>query len=285
MNITFEKIGEIFAARVHGADLRRPLDDSDVESIENGLAQYGVLVFAGQLLDDDLQQAFIECFGEPVVATRKEIRSHHPHFYDIGTVDDHGVPILADTVKHRYQLANLLWHTDGSFMQPPNRITALHARLLPPIAPPTEYADMRAAWATLPSDVRDKIDDLMVEHSLCYSREKMGMPASDFSDETLREQKPVQHPLVRTHPRTGKRSLYLASHASRIIGWPLAEGRALIDTLTAHATQARFVYSHAWRDHDLVIWDDSWTMHRATPYGGPHPRNLRWCGVRELAPV
>ncbi len=177
----------------------------------------------------------------PVVATRKEIRSHHPHFYDIGTVDDHGVPIAADIVKHRYQQANLLWHTDGSFMQPPHRITALHARVLPPVAPPTEYADMRGAWAALPPDVRDNIDDLMVEHSLCYSREKMGMPASDFSDETLREQKPVRHPLVRTHPRTG--TAVALSGVARVANHRLAPcGRARADRhahRACHAGQVR----------------------------------------------
>lgn len=178
-----------------------------------------------------------------------------------------------------------MWHTDGSQNQPPIRITALHARVLPPAPPPTEYADMCAAWDALPASRQKELDGLVVEHSIFWSREKMGISMSDFSEDTLATRKPVLHPLVRTHPISGRKSLYLASHASHVIGWPLEKGRALIEELTEFATQPQFTYSLQWNPNDLAMWDDSWTMHRSTPYSEPHPRVMRWCAVRELEAV
>jgi alpha-ketoglutarate-dependent 2,4-dichlorophenoxyacetate dioxygenase len=285
MSVRFERIGQTFAARIHGVDLARGIGPAEVEAIEEGLARNGVLVFENQRIDDDAQQAFIQQFGPPHQAVLKEIASNHPHFYDIGTVDFEGNLRAKDSIAELYMRANLLWHTDGTQNQPPIRLTALHARVLPPEPPPTEYADMHAAWEALSPDMQRSLEGLVVEHSIYRSREQMGMKMSDFSEESLRARKPVQHPLVRTNPRTGWKSLYLASHASHVIGWPLEKGRRLIEELIAHATQPRFVYSHAWSLHQLVMWDDSWTMHRATPYEGGHPRHLRWCAVRELEAV
>ena len=285
MNISFEPIGETFAARVHGADLKTGIGPQEAEQIEDALARFGVLVFHNQDIGDDEQQAFIQQFGPPVVTRLKEIATSHPHFYDISTVDDEGNPIPADSARGMYLQANLLWHTDGSQNQPPIRLTALHGRVLPPVPPDTQYADMRAAWNALPASRRAELDGLTVEHNILWSREQIGMKAEDFSEETRRERVPVHHPLVRTNARTGAKSLYLASHASHIVGRPLEEGRALIKELMEFATQPQFVYSHAWSQNDLVMWDDSWTMHRATPYKDKYPRQMRWCGVRELHPV
>ena len=286
MTIQFNKIGNTFVAEATGIDLRDGIDAAMAKTIDMALATYGVLIFPGQLINDDHQQAFIQQFGPPhITGTLKELASDHPHFYDIGTVNPDGTPISNESVRGMYLLANLLWHTDGSQNQPPIRLTALHARVLPPVPPPTEYADMRTAWEDLPGERQREIDDLVVEHSVFHSRSKMGMKLEDFSAETRAERKAVQHPLVRTHSLTGRKSLYLASHASHVIGWPVEKGRALIDELTAHATRPKYVYSHAWRPNDLVMWDDTWTMHRSTPYKDPHPRQLRWCAVRELEAV
>jgi alpha-ketoglutarate-dependent 2,4-dichlorophenoxyacetate dioxygenase len=285
MAVSFERIGKTFAARIHGVDLARGIGPVEVEAVEEGLARHGVLVFENQHIDDDAQQAFIQQFGPPHQAVLKEIASNHPHFYDIGTVDGEGNLREKDSIAELYMRANLLWHTDGTQNQPPIRLTALHARVLPPEPPPTEYADMHAAWEALSPEMQRALEGLVVEHSIYRSREQMGMKMSDFSEESLRARKPVEHPMVRTNPRTGWKSLYLASHASHVIGWPLEKGRRLIEDLIAHATQPQFVYSHAWRPHQMVMWDDSWTMHRATPYEGSHPRHLRWCAVRELEAV
>ncbi len=283
--IRFERIGRTFVARATSIDLRQAPTPAQVAAIEAGLAEYGVIVFGGQPIDEVQQYAFIKSFGQPTVATLKEIAGANHNFFDVGTVDDDGKPIAHDSVRYEYLMANRLWHTDGSFNQPPIRLTALLARVLPPVPPPTEYADMRAAWNALPPARQAKLDGLQVVHSVLRSREQMGMTAEKFSSETLTTRKPVEHPLVRTHPGNGRKSLYLASHASHVVGWPFEEGRALIEELIAFATQPQFVYSHPWEVHDLVLWDDRWTMHRATPYDAPHPRKMRQCSVRETEPV
>lgn len=281
-------IGKEFAAIVRGIDLCAGVGGEVVEKIEQALADHGVLVFRNQPIDDDQQQAFIQQFGPPVVMMAEELKGgakSHPHFFDVTTVDEEGRPLPPESARGMYLLANKLWHTDGSQAQPPVRLSALSARTLPSAPPPTEYADMRAAYEGLPKEKQREIEGLMVQHDITYSRSKIGMKASDFSEKTLKSRPPVVHPLVRTNPRTGRKSLYLASHASKIIDWDLEKGRDLLDELTEFATQPQFVYSHQWQKHDLVMWDDSWTMHRATEYNNPEPRVMRWCGVRELEAV
>jgi alpha-ketoglutarate-dependent 2,4-dichlorophenoxyacetate dioxygenase len=240
-----KQVGRTFAAKVTGVDLRTRLDPATKDWIEDALAHYGVLALGPQKIDDDHQ----------------------------------------GSTRALVLLGNALWHTDGSQMQPPTRVSALHARVLPPSPPPTEYADMRAAWDALPGARQQEIEDLHVVHNFFWSREQIGMGIADFSEETVRLRPPVTHPLVRINPITGRKSLYLASHASHPIGWPIDEGRALIKGLIAHATRPDFVYSHDWEPDELVMWDDRWTMHRSTPYKELHPRKMRWCGARETEPV
>lgn len=288
MSLKLRPLGKEFAAEASGIDIAGGIGPQETEEIEQALAQYGVVAFRNQPLDDDQQQAFIQRFGPPAVIQLKEVKNttrNHPHFFDVSTVDDDGTPIAPDSPRGMYLRANLLWHTDGSQTQPPIRLTALSARQLPTNPPVTEYADMRGAYEALSRERQAQIEHMQVEHDIFYSRSKIGMDASSFSPEARSARPPVIHPLVRTNPRTGRRSLYLASHASRIIGLPLDQGRALIEELTAFATQPQFIYGHRWQPNDLLMWDDSWTMHRATPYSGPEPRTLRWSGVSELAPV
>lgn len=281
----YRKVGKSFAAEASGIDLRTRLSGSQVAGIEGALADYGVVIFRDQDLDADQQIAFIRNFGPDRNAGFKEVAGANPIFVDVGNVDDHGRPITMDSAQGAYLLANRLWHTDGSFLDRPIRLTGLLARELPPQPPPTEYADMRAAWNALSRERQAELEPLQVVHSILRSREQTGFTADKFSAQTLRDHPPVSHPLVRTHPFNGRKSLYLASHASHIVGWPLEQGRALIEQLIAYATQPQFVYSHQWRLHDLVMWDDRWTMHRATPYDAPHPRKMRQCAVHEVGPV
>jgi len=286
--LSLTRLGGTFAARVEGLDPRGMLSDAQIDSIDQALAEEGVLVFRWTPMTDDQQQAFIERFGPPSevkLAELQSARSAHPHFFDVTTVEDDGSPLDPAGPRAMYLKANLLWHTDGSQTQPPIRLTGLSARQLPSDPPDTQYADMRAAYEALDLATRLRIDAMKVEHSIFHSRALMGMKESDFTADARRRRPPVVHPLVRIHPRTGLKSLYLASHASHVIGLPIAEGRALIERLTAHATEPRFVYSHRWEPGDFVMWDDSWTMHRATPYSGREPRVLRWSGVREAADV
>lgn len=281
----FVKLGRTFAAEASGFDLGQPLAAVQVEAIERALADHGVVVFRDQNLDVPQQTAFIRNFGPDRNAGFKEVAGANPMFVDVGTVDDQGQPIALDSARGQYLLANRLWHTDGSFLERPIRLTALLARQLPPRPPPTEYADMRAAWDALPRRQQAELENLRVVHSIVRSREQIGFTAEKFDASTLKLHPAVEHPLVRTHPANGRKSLYLASHASHIVGWPFERGRALVDELIALATRRQFVYSHAWRLHDLVMWDDRWTMHRATPYDEPHPRKMRQAAVHETHPV
>ena len=286
MSLTIHPVDNTFAAEVHGIGPLAAITAGVAYEIEQALATHPVLCFRNANLDDDGQQAFIEHFGPPVEAKLKELTEgapKHPHMYDFSTVDEDGNPVKQNSARGLYLLANQLWHTDGTQIQPPIRISALSARKLPPVPPPTEYADMRAAWDALPPERQRALEGLMVEHSVFASRAKVGM--TDFSAETRAERPPVMHPLVRTHSRSGRKSLYLASHASHVEGMPLEQGEALLRELTEFATCPQFLYSHRWSEGDLLMWDDSCTMHRATPYSGTHPRIMRWCGVREPAPV
>ena len=278
-----------FVAEIKGLRLKGGVAQADYEEVERVLAQYGVLIVRNdEPMNDDDQEDLIVKFGPPVLSVIKTTPEHQgkktrPHFLDIATVDEEGNPLAKDSFEHLYHLANQIWHTDGTQVQPPIRVTMLSARVLPPNPPNTEYADMRAAYDALSDSDKQLINDLQVEHSIFHSRAKVGL--TEFPEEAIKMRPPVAHPLVRTHQISGRKSLYLASHASHIIGWDKTRGEALLERLTAHATQKQFVYSHPWRVGDMLIWDDSCTMHRATPYNDPHPRKMRWSGAQELHPV
>jgi alpha-ketoglutarate-dependent 2,4-dichlorophenoxyacetate dioxygenase len=182
---------------------------------------------------------------------------------DISNLDENGDIMNTDNRRRAYSLGNRLWHTDASFQDPPGRYSMLHAKVIPPAGADTEYADMRAAYDALPDDMKARLDGLRVHHSIAYSRQTLGFEFSSDEEDKL---KGAVHPLVRTIPRSKRRALYLASHASRIIDWPVPEARLLLRELIEHATQPPFVYRHRWSVGDLVIWDNRCTMHRATPF-------------------
>ena len=287
MALKVQSIQRDIAAEVAGVDLRDDIPQETVRQIEDALNKYVVLVFRNQAIDDDMQQRFIEKFGPPVATTNiKELvrKGHKPHLLDIATVDEDGNPLQQGSFYHLYMLANQLWHTDGSQSQPPIRLTALSARTLPPAPPNTEFADMRAAWDALPEARKAELEGLQAEHSIVYSRGLLGLGKEAFSEESASQRPPVAHALVRTQS-SGRKSLYLSSHASHIVGWPVERGRQLLQELTELATQRQFVYAHQWQAGDLVMWNDAASMHRALPYSDPHPRILRWSAVRELEPV
>jgi len=179
---------------------------------------------------------------------------------DISNLDESGEIMKSDNRKRMYGLGNRLWHTDASFQDPPGRYSMLSAKVVPPVDADTEFADMRAAYDALPDEEKARLEGLRVHHSIAYSRQTLGFEFSENEQDAL---KGAIHPLVRAIPRSGRHSLYLASHASRIIDWPVPEGRLLLRELIEHATQPRFVYRHQWRVGDLVIWDNRATMHRA----------------------
>ena len=268
MSLSFRKLHACFAAEASALDLRRVEDRRTLDEIRAGMDEYAVLVFREQRFLDAEQLAFARRFdgvlhtktGSAVV---RKNRFGNEALTDISNLDENGEILKSDDRRRAYSLGNRLWHTDASFQDPPGRYSMLSAKVVPPVAADTEFADMRAAYNALDAQTKAKLEGLKAHHSIAYSRQILGF---EFSEEEQEKLKGAVHPLVRTNPRTQRRSLYLASHASRIIDWPIPEGRLFLRDLTEHATQPQFVYRHAWRAGDLVIWDNRATMHRGRPF-------------------
>jgi alpha-ketoglutarate-dependent 2,4-dichlorophenoxyacetate dioxygenase len=268
MDPTFRSLHPLFAAEVGGIDLRLAQSAAVLDRIRAGMDQYAVLVFRDQPLTDADQLAFAQRLDGALhtktgISALQTNRFGNEALTDISNVTDRGEIMQAEDRRRAYSLANRLWHTDASFQDPPGRYSMLHARVVPPVAADTEYADMRAAYDELPEAIRARIEGLQAHHSIAYSRQTLGF---EFSEDEKERLKGAVHPLVRTLPRSQRKSLYLASHAFKIIGWPVPDGRLLLKDLMEHATQRQFVYRHSWRVGDLVIWDNRCTMHRATPF-------------------
>ncbi len=276
LNIT--PLHPLFVGEVRGIDLRNTEDRASLDAIRAGMDRYGVLVFRDQPFDDAEQLAFAQRFDGSLhtktgTSALGANRFGNEALTDISNVDEQGTVLAADDRRRHYGLANRLWHTDASFENPPGRFSLLSTRVLPPAGADTEFADMRAAWDALTPELQQQLEGLTVHHSIAYSRQTLGF---DFSPEELDKLRGAIHPLVRRNPATGRRSLYLASHASRIVEWSLAEGKLMLRELTEHATQTQFVYRHRWQEQDLVIWDNRATMHRARPFEDlKHRRELR----------
>ena len=227
--------------------------------------RYAVLVFRGQDINDEQQLAFSRNFGKVESSiggniTKLGQRRLGVDFADVSNLDENHQVYARDDRRRLFNLGNRLWHSDSSFRATPAKYSLLSARSLPENGPNTEFADMRAAYDALDPEIQAEVEDLVCEHSLLYSRGLLGF--TDFTDEERETFTPVRQVLVRDHPVTGRRSLFLASHAGTIVGWPMAEGRIFLRDLIEHATEPRFVYVHQWQIHDLVIWDNRQTMHR-----------------------
>ena len=265
-----------FGALVQGVDIAAGISAETAAEIEDAIDIYGVLVFRDQVLDDDTQYAFSQHFGEMETATgdiaRLEDRRLPMTVNDISNLDQHGNVVARDDRRRLFGLGNMLWHSDSSFKRVPAKFSLLSARAIPGSGGNTEFADMRAAWDALDPGLQAECRDLICEHSQLYSRGKLGF--DEFTEEERIKWAPVLQRLVRTHPRTGGLSLYLASHAGGIVGWPVPEARMFLMDLTEHATQRQFVYAHEWKQWDLVMWDNRVTMHRARRYDHTQRRDM-----------
>src|SRR5262245_6910536 len=288
MSASIRQIHPVFVGEVSGADIARPLSSDVVAAIEAGMDRYAVLVFRGQELTDDQQMAFIRNFGRIEDArgghiNKPEDRRLQVGMNDVSNLGKDGRPLDRDSRERAFNLGNMLWHSDSSFRAVPAKYSLLSARVVNPVGGNTEFADMRAAYDALDPATRARIEDLVCEHSLMHSRGLLGM--LDYSDEERSMFRPARQRLVRQHPVTGRKSLYLSSHAGAIVGMPLAEARILLRDLTEHATQPRFVYVHTWRPWDLVMWDNRQTMHRVRRYDDTLPRDMRRTTVAGDAPT
>ena len=268
----------VFAGEVSGIDITKPLSRDDVAAIEAGMDRYAVLVFHDQKVTDEQQMAFSLHFGvfeqgKGGNITKPEDRRLQINMGDVSNLGKDGRPLPLDSRQRAFNLGNMLWHSDSSYRAIPAKYSILSARVVNPVGGNTEFADMRAAYDALDADTKKLVEDLVCEHSLMYSRGSLGMV--EYSDEERAMFRPVRQSLVRTHPVSGRRSLYLSAHAGAIIGMPIAEARILLKDLTEHATQPAFVYAHQWRTWDVVMWDNRQMMHRARRYDEAQPRDMR----------
>jgi len=278
MALTFRKLHSHFAAEVSPVDLRRVHDPETLAAIRGGMDEYAVLVFREQPFADAEQLDFAQRLDGVLhtklgISALQKNRLGNEALGDISNLDENGEIMKSDNRRRMYGLGNRLWHTDASFQDPAGRYSMLSAKVVPPVDADTEYADMRAAYDALPEEEKARLEGLRVHHSIAYSRQTLGFEFSESEQDAL---KGAIHPLVRTIPRSKRRSLYVASHASRIIDWPVPEGRLLLRDLIEHATRPEFVYRHQWHVGDLVIWDNRATMHRARAFDdAKHRRELR----------
>ena len=278
MSLKFRKLHPLFAAEASGVDLRAVHDDETLERIRAGMDEHAVLVFRDQPFSSEEQLDFAtrldgELHRKTGIGVLLKSRFGDEALTDVSNVGADGEVLEANSRKRQYGVANRLWHTDASFQDPRGRYSMLAALVLPPVSADTEFADMRAAYDTLADETKARLEGLRVHHSIAYSRITLGF---EFSEDESGQLKGAIQPLVLENPGTGRRSLYLASHASRILDRPVPDGRLLLRDLIEHATRPDFVHRHSWRRGDFVIWDNRATMHRARPFDDTrHRREMR----------
>ncbi len=281
MAIEVRPLSPSFAAEIGGIDLSRPMDAATVRTLWDAIDRYAVLVFHDQRLTDTELRDFAAAFG-PLEIGRGALQGGKrrltlPQIGDISNLDEESRIRARDDRRRLDSLGNRLWHTDASYMPVPVVLGMLHAVAVPPASVlgggETEFADMRAAYDALPERMKTEIDGLVAEHDIFWSRGQIGF--TEFPPGEREKYPPSPQRLVRLHPGSKRKTLYLSAHASHILGWPVAEGRLLLWDLNAHATQSQFVYSHRWRVGDLVIWDNRCTMHRGRPHDEAQARDLR----------
>jgi alpha-ketoglutarate-dependent 2,4-dichlorophenoxyacetate dioxygenase len=286
MSITVCPVTPGFAAEIGDVDLSSPLADAEFDAIKDAFWNHAVLIFPDQHLTPAQHLAFSAKFG-PVENERTLDPKATPsrltgEFSDISNLAADGT-IWGETSRQRmYKAGNKLWHTDSSFKRLPSLCSLLYSRSVAPVGGHTEFADQRAAYDALPDATKQKLHGLVVEHWIATSRRRSGF--TEFNEEEMKRLPPVPQVLVRTIPQTGRKSLYVASHAGRIYGMPDDEGRALIDELIAHTTQRQFVYTHRWRPNELVMWDNRCTMHRGRPHDPTVPRVMRRATAMDVGP-
>ncbi len=266
----------LFAGELTGVDVRA-LDDRGLDELRALMDRYAVLVIREQPFTDEEQAAFASRLGGGELVTKvgrsvidPNKRLKHEALTDISNLDENDRIMDPADRRRMYSLGNRLWHSDSSFQSPPARYSMLSAKEVPSAGGETEYADMRAAYDAFPDALKTQIEDLRAFHSIIYSRSTIGF--TEFSDAERAQFPGAEQPLVRLHPGSHRKSVYVASHASHVIGWPVPDGRILLRELLALATLPQFVYRHTWRVGDFVIWDNRCTMHRGLAFDETHER-------------
>lgn len=278
MAIEIKPVRSNFVGEVVGVDIGAPLSAEQIAAVEAGMDAYAVLVFRDQKITNDQQIAFSRGFGEIELARDSNVdearhRRLPSEFADISNLDSEANLLARDDRRRMFNLGNRLWHSDSSFRAVPAKYSLLSARTVPSQGGDTQFADMRAAHDRLDRPTRAMVEDLVCHHSLIYSRGRLGF--DDFTTAEAKTFAPVRQRLVRSHPVTGRKSLFLSAHIGEIEGWRTPEARALIRDLIEDATAPDWIYAHRWRRYDLVMWDNRQTMHRARPFKEDESRDLR----------
>ncbi|HJU18257.1 MAG TPA: TauD/TfdA family dioxygenase [Stellaceae bacterium] len=289
MTVSIRPLHPVFAGEVSGIDCRRPLTPDEVAAVEAGMDRYAVLVFRDQNITDEQQIGFTRHFGAlesyrtPGHIRKREDNRLGPGIADLSNLDKGGGVMSGEDRVWFFKLGDRLWHSDSSFRPIPAKYSLLSGRALPSWGGNTEFADMRAAYDALDQRTKAEIEDLVCEHSLKYSRAAIGFTELTPDEEAAFA--PVRQRLVRAHPVTGRKSLFLSAHAGAILGWTIPEARMFLRDLIDHATQPQFVYAHAWRLYDLVMWDNRQTMHRARRFDRTEARDVRRTTLAGDAPT
>jgi alpha-ketoglutarate-dependent 2,4-dichlorophenoxyacetate dioxygenase len=289
MTLSIRPLTPIFAGEVSGIDITRPIDRATVAALEAGMDRYAVLVYHGQMfIDDEQQKAFSLNFGaleqiEGGNVTKAADQRLGAFMADVSNLGADHKPLARDDRRRLFNLGNRLWHSDSSFRAVPAKYSLLSGRIVVEKGGRTEFADMRAAYDALDDATKAEVEDLICEHSLMYSRGTLGF--TELTEQEKAMFRPVRQRLVRTHPVTGRKSLYLSSHIGGIIGWPVPEARAFIRDLTEHATQPQFCYAHKWTAGDLVMWDNRTVLHRVTRFDETQVRDMRRTTIAGDAPT
>ena len=287
--ISIKPVRPDFVAEIGNVDLTHPISEALFREIEAAFEKYAVLIFHGQPLSEDQQNSFANKFGplgRPAAPFRppNTDRLTRPESADISNVDERGAVLAEGDVRLLINRANALWHTDSTFKRVPAKMSMLCAQSVVPTAGETEFADMRAAWDALSESSKRALEGLVAEHDYFHSRMKVGLDPNSVSPERRAMLPPVPQILVRAHPVSGRKSLYLASHIKRIFGMADSEAQKLVEELTAHATQAAFTYAHKWAVGDVVLWDNRCTMHRGRPHDPKFPRVMRRATAMDVGP-
>jgi alpha-ketoglutarate-dependent 2,4-dichlorophenoxyacetate dioxygenase len=288
MGMEIRQLHPLFVGEVSGIDITKPLTREQAAEIEAGMDRYAVLVFHGQPFTDEQQVAYSRNFGEIERSVGGNLSTDNDRrlsadLADVSNLDKNHKPLAHDDRRRMFNLGNQLWHSDSSFRATPAKFSLLSGRAVTDDGGNTEFADMRAAYDDLDDRTKAEIEDLVCEHSLIYSRGTLGF--AEFTPEEKRMFAPVRQRLVRTHPVTGRKSLFLASHIGTIVGWMMPEARAFIRDLIEHATQPKYVHVHRWQQYDLVMWDNRQTMHRVRRFDQTKVRDMRRTTIAGLGPT
>lgn len=290
--VDFSPMDSVIGAEVHGVDLDRAPDRDTIDALEAALERFGVLVFRDQRITPGQLVEFSRPFAPLALAPRVEDRHEEwPQIFVIGNPDDKKVIFAPDVAETETDDVELEWHTDHSQYSIPARATILYGIEVPPVGGDTAFACTYAAYEALTAEEKEQYENLVLLHSVRglndYLRNLNKLETLNTDELALEKEPPQRWPLVRKHPRSGRRALYFGSHMSiGVEGWPPEAGRALIRAVTEHATRPEFQYRHRWRKNDVVFWDNRRLIHAATPYDSTrYKRVIHRTTLEEVPPV